>query len=173
MSPLIKVPVRFGLIAGLLGLVLVITLYYLILHPFVVPIYMDFRIFIFGIFIFFTLKELRDWHYGGILYFWQGLISAFLFTLVFAATASIGLLIFISLVPEFLQTYISLTVEQLKQLPADVVEKIGKDVYDRNLALLPATNAIDLASLYFMQSLLISLFISIILSVILRRQPKT
>lgn len=173
MSPLVKVPLRYGLIAALLGLALVITLYYLILHPFLVPIYMDFRIFLFGIFIFFTLKELRDWHYGGMLYFWQGLISAFLFTLVFAATASIGLLIFMSLEPEFLQSYISLTVEQLKQLPADVVEKIGKDVYERNLQLLPATNAFDLASLYFMQSLLISLFISIILSVILRRQPKT
>jgi len=173
MSPLIKVPLRYGAIAGVLGLILLITLYYLIQHPFLVPIYMDFRIFLFGIFIFFTLKELRDWHFGGILYFWQGLVSAFLFTLVFATTASVGLLIFTGLEPEFLQSYISLTIEQLKQLPADVVEKIGKDVYDRNLQLLPATNAFDLVSLYFMQSLLISLFISIILSVILRRQPKT
>jgi hypothetical protein len=61
----------------------------------------------------------------------------------------------------------------LRSIPDDVIKRIGKDVYVRNLAALPLTKAADLALLYFWQSFLISLFLSVILSVILRRQPKT
>ena len=86
------------------------------------------------------------------------------------AAGCIGLLILVF--PGFLQSYITLSAEQLKSLPPDVIERIGKDTFDRNLATLPATNAFDLALLYFIQSFMIGLFVSIILSVVLRRQPK-
>lgn len=171
MKPLVKVPLKYGSIAGVLGALLVIGLYYLGRHPFVIPVFLDFRIFVFGVFIFFTLKELRDYWYGGVLYFWQGLIGSLLFTLMFALIASLGIVVFASIFSGFVADYITLTVEQLKSLPSEVIERIGKDSYERNLEMLPATNAFDLALLYFTQSLMISFFISIILSVILRRQP--
>ena len=138
-----------------------------------IPVYLDFRIFIFGVFIFFTLKELRDFHYAGILYFWQGLLSSLMFTFVFALLSSLCIALFVVLEPQFLESYIARSIEQLRSLPPDIIERIGKDVYDRNLELLPATNGLDLSFLYFMQSFMISFFISIILSVILRSQPKT
>ena len=83
------------------------------------------------------------------------------------------MVLFIELVPAFLSDYIKLSVDQLKSLPSEVIDSIGKEVYERNLGLLPQTKAADLGLLYFLQSFLISLFISIILSVILRRQPQT
>ena len=172
MRPLFQVPLKYGTIAGVVGTILVIGLYYLGRHPFLIPVFFDFRIFLFGVFVFFTLKELRDYYYQGVLYFWQGVIGSFFFTVVFATVAAVGLAIFIAIVPTFLTAYIGQSVEQLKGLPADVIERIGKDVYERNLALLPSTNGIDLALLYFTQSFMIAFFISIILSVILRRQPK-
>ncbi len=173
MKPLVKVPLKYGVIAGALGALLVIGLYYLGRHPFIIPVYLDFRIFLFGIFIFFTLKELRDYWFGGVLYFWQGLIASLLFTVLFALIASLTITVFASAAPVFVRDYVSLTVEQLRSLPPEVIEKIGKDVYERNLEMLPATNAFDLALLYFTQSFMISFFISIIISVVLRRQPKT
>jgi hypothetical protein len=173
MRPLIKVPFKYGAIAGLLGAILVIGLYYIGRHPFLIPVFLDFRVFLFGIFIFFILKELRDYWYGGILYFWQGVLGSLLFTVMFALIAAGFLWIFIWFVPDFLQSYIDQSLEQLKLLPEEVIARIGKAVYQRNLEMLPATNGFDLALLYFMQSFMISFFISIILSVILRRQPKT
>jgi hypothetical protein len=173
MKPLVAVPLKYGAIAGVLGIVVVLGLYYLGKHPFLFPVYTDFRIFLFGVFIFFTLKELRDFNYGGVLYFWEGLIGSFIFTAAFAIIASAGVGIFSSLVHDFVTSYISMSVEQLKALPADVIARIGKDVYERNLAMLPTTNAFDLAMLYCVQCFMIGFFISIILSVILRRQPKT
>lgn len=172
MKPLVQVPLKYGIIAGFLGAALVFGLYAIDRHPFLIPVFFDFRIYLFGVFIFFTLKELRDFHYGGFLYFWEGLIASFIFTAAFAIIAAgcIGMLILAF--PGFLQSYITQSVEQLKLLPPHVIESIGKDTFDRNLAILPTTNAFDLALLYFTQSFMIGMFVSIILSVILRRQPK-
>ena len=172
MRPFVRVPLVNGAIAGALGAVLTIVLYYLSGHPFLIPVYLDFRILLFGFFIFFTLKEFRDLHQEGILYFWQGLIISFIFVNIFGAVAGGLLWIFALIVPAFVSDYIRSQTEILSNMPQEIIDRIGKDVYDRNLELLPATNAFDLASLYFTQSLIIGFFISIILSVILRRQPK-
>lgn len=173
MKELVKVSLKYGVIAGLFGSALLLGLYYMDRHPLLIPVFIDSRLIIFGIFIFFTLREIRDYHQSGILYFWQGIFSSFLFTVLFAILSSLIIAVFIWAVPDFLNSYITLSIQQLKSLPSEVIERIGKDVYNRNLELLPATNGFDLAFLYFWQSFMISLFISIILSVILRRQPKT
>lgn len=173
MNPLVKVALRYGLLAGIIGSALLIGLYYMDRHPFLIPVYIDFRIILFGILIFFTLREVRDYYQNGVMYFWQGFLASFLFTLAYAIVSSVVLVVFMELVPAFVSDYITLSVAQLKSLPSEVIESIGKDVYERNLKMLPETDADDLGSLYFLQSFLISLFISIILSVILRRQPQT
>jgi hypothetical protein len=173
MKPLFKVPLTFGLIAGLLGTALFMALYYMGNHPFLISPYSDFRILFFAVFIFFTLKELRDLHQDGILYFWQGIIASFVFVAVYGVIASAAIWIFSALETRFVETYIRLKTAELANYPPDIIEKVGKEVYDRNLQTLPSTNGFKLASLYLTQSFIIGIFISIILSVVLRRQPKT
>ena len=172
MKSLFRISARFGLLAGLIGIGLMIGLFYMGRHPFLIPVFMDFRIILFGFFIFFTLREIRDYHFGGILYFWQGIIASFMFTVCFASVSALALQAFMYFEPGFLEEYIRLSVEQLKSFPPEVIERIGREAYEDNLSRLPATLSSDLSFLYFTQSLLISLFLSIILSVILRRQPK-
>jgi hypothetical protein len=172
MKALVKVSLKNGIIAGGIGSLLLAGLYFMGRHPFLIPVFLDFRIILLGVFIFFTLKEIRDYYHGGILYFWQGLVSAFIFTVSFALISSSVVLVLCWLVPEFLSSYVSLSIAQLRSLPQELIDNIGPEVYDRNLRLLPATKGSDLALLYFWQTFMISLFLSIILSVILRRQPK-
>jgi hypothetical protein len=172
MKPLIKVPLRYGLIAGILGAALTVGLYYIGPHPFLFDVYTDYRIFLFGIFIFFALKELRDYHQGGILYFSHAIVASLFFLIVYAILASAIIWIFAASVPEFVQSYVRLYLEKFRTMPQEIIDKIGKSVYDRNLALIPSTNATDLAILYFGQCFVIGTFISILLSVIIRRQPK-
>jgi hypothetical protein len=173
MKPVVKVAVRYGFLAGITGWILLLVLYYIGRHPVMIPVYMDFRIILFVVFIFFSLREIRDYYQNGILYFSQGILASFLFTACYGVLASFLLFIFMHFEPDFLADYIRLSIETVKSLPAATIEKIGKDAYNRNLELLPHTDISDLTLLYFFQSFLISLFISIILSVILRRQPKT
>ena len=172
MNSLAKVSLRNGVLAGIIGSGLLIGLYHMGRHPFLIPLFLDFRIMLFSVFIFFTLKELRDYHNGGMLSFWEGMLSSLLFTLAFAAIALLVLQIFISTTPAFLQEYITLKIQELKTWPAEEIEK-GKSIYEYSLEQLPRTTAWDIAFQYFLQSFPISLFISIILSVTLRRQPKT
>lgn len=169
---LIRVPTRYGLIGGVLGFVLVMVLYYINRHPFLIPVFFDFRVALFAVFMFFVLKELRDFHFGGLLFFWQGIAACGLFVITFAIIASLLIWIFAINVPGFVIQYIELATNQLKTFPKETIDQIGQDVYERNLALLPDTKGFDMAALYFVQCFGIGLFISIIISVILRRQPK-
>lgn len=164
---------RNGVIAGVLGFLLLLALYYMGKHPFLFPIYFDFRLILLSVFIVMTLKEFRDDYQDGILYFGQAMISSFLFTLVFALGVSFLIWAFCLWVPEFLTSYIQIATEQLKSIEPAVIDQLGKDAYERNLNKLPATEGSDLAVDYFVKTFIISLFISIIISVILRRQPKT
>ena len=169
---LVFIAVRNGLLAGVLGIVFLVVLYYIGRHPFLFPIYFDFRIILLSVFVVVTLKELRDDHQQGVLSFGQAMICAFLFTLVFAVLVMAFVWIFSMLNSAFVTDYINLMTAQLRTLDAAVIEQIGKDAYERNLAALPATNGGTLAFDYFIKSLLISFFVSLIISVILRRQPK-
>src|SRR5690606_12571335 len=171
-NPLVRISLRNGVLAGLLGFILMVALYYMDRHPLLIPPYMDFRIVLFGVFIFFTLREIREYHYGGVLYFWQGMIGGFLFTVGYSLVTFAALLSFAYAVPAFLADYITLSIKHLQSFPPEAIESLGKEAYERNLALLPATDSMDLAQLHVVQSFLISLFISIVLSVILRREPR-
>jgi len=173
MKPFFQVPLKYGAIAGVIGAALVVTLYYLNRHPFLVPVQFDFRIILFAVFLFFSLKEFRDYYQGGELYFWQGLIMSFLFVATFAVVAATLMSVFSALVPDFVASYIRLFTEQLRTWKPEDIDRIGKEVFERNLKQLPSTNTFDLALLYISQSFGIGLFISIILSVVLRKQPKT
>lgn len=171
--PLLKISARNGAIAGLLSIGLLIALYYLGRHPFLIAPYLDFRIFLFGSFIFFTLREFRDVYQNGELYFWQGIISAGIVVLVSNTITSLGLHMFGTMEKDFVADYIRLYTEYLKTFPKEDIERIGKELYERNLADLPTTDIANLSGKYFLQGMVIGFFVSIILSVILRKQPKT
>ena len=171
-SPLISIGLQWGALAGTLTIVLVIAMYYIGRHPLMVSPFMDFRILLLGVCVFFSLKEFRDGHQNGALLFWQGMVGSFIMVVVAATIASILLLAFCSFESSFIPSYVKAMQEYLKTFPPEDIVRIGKDVYQRNLDQLPATNPKQIASLYFMQSLMIGFFVSIILSVILRKEPK-
>lgn len=170
---LVFISVRNGLIAGLLGIIFLIALYYMGRHPFLFPIFFDFRLILFAVFMVIGLKELRDDHQQGILSFGEGMISTLIFTIVFATVAALLISLFCWLEPSFVTDYKRLATEQLAKVSAQVIEQWGKGVQESNLAALSTTTWQQLALDYFIKSFIISFFISIIISVILRRQPKT
>jgi hypothetical protein len=171
-SPLTAVPLRNGLIAGLLGFFLLVVLYFMGKHPFLFLIFFDFRILLFAVFMTLTLKEIRDSHQEGIIFFWQGMIANLIFTVLFAVITGALIWLLCILYAPFLSNYIITALAQMKALPAEVITRIGKDAHESNLTALAATNGYTLAKHYFWQSFILSFFISIIISVILRRQPK-
>lgn len=172
-KPIIGIPIRYGLIAGVLGFALLMLLYYFNRHPFLILPFFDFRILLFSILIIFSLREVRDFYQEGVLHFWQGLIGSFTFTLTFATLTSLLIYLYTLLNPEFVSSYIELGLAQVKAIPQDSIDQLGKAAYQELLLNIPETNGYELARKYFFQSFMISLFLSIIISVVLRRQPKS
>jgi hypothetical protein len=173
MKPLVRVPLIYGLIAGLLGAILVVGLYYVAPHPFLIPVFLDFRIFLFGVFVFFVLKELRDHYQGGTLYFGQGMMASFIFITLYAIVSSALITLFAYWEKSFVTSFIDLFTKQVQGLGEEEIRQIGKDNIERNLKALASTNAFWMGWNYFKQCYWIGLLVSIILSVTLRRQPKT
>ncbi len=169
-SPLLSIGVRNGAIAGVLAIALLIATYYLGL-PIIVSPFVDFRILLFSVFIFFSLKELRDVHQEGVLYFSQGMMLSFVMIMVTGILSSILLLAFCSVESTFIDSYIKTMTEFFQSFSAEEIARYGKDTYERNLVQLPSTNSVQITTRYYIHSLSIGLFVSIILSVILRKQP--
>jgi hypothetical protein len=172
-APLVKVCARYGAIAGVLCMLFLISLFYMGKHPFFVDPYVDYRIPLFGVLTFFAVKEVRDYYQDGVLFFWQGTVGSFVFVVVCSIVAALGIMIFCAIQPLFVTEYIAAMVKQIQDFPPEDVERIGKDVVALNLKKLPTTTAGDLAALYVVQNFIMSFFISVIISVILRRQPAT
>lgn len=172
MNLLVKVAVRYGAMAGIIGSGLLIALYYLGKHPLWIPPYADFTIILFGVFIFFALREIRDYYQRGVLYFWQGLIGSFLVTVCYAVITAVAMALFAYWEPGFVSSYIAIGLDYLRSLPAEEAERIGMEEIQRNIGSLPGTTAGQFIMTYCVRSFAISFFISIILSVTLRREPK-
>lgn len=172
-SPLFKVSLRYGVVAGMLCIGFVVSLFYMGKHPFLINPMLDFRVPLFALMLFFCLKEVRDYYQGGVLYFVQGSVGSLFFLLSAAVMASAGIYLFGTFQPAFLADYIKEFTQQIQNLPPETVERIGKSVVEENLKALPATTVGNLATLYAWQSMVIGFFISVIICVILRRQPKT
>lgn len=171
-SRMFSISLRNGIISGVLGAVLMVILYFMGKHPFLFPIYFDFRLVLMTVFLVITLKEYRDYHQQGTLYFSQGMVICLLFTIVFALIASLLIGLFGFIFPAFLSDYISMATVQLRGIGPEMVEQIGKEAYEKGISQLPGTQMSDLMIDYFIKSFIISFFASIIISVILRKQPK-
>jgi hypothetical protein len=128
---------------------------------------------LFGIFIFFTLKEFRDYEQDGELHFSQAMIGGFTVILIMTIITSVLLQVFGTVEKDFVATYIDQVTAYIKSFSKEEIERVGKEAYERNLAALPSTNISKLTITYFVHGMVIGFFVNIILSVILRRQPKS
>ena len=111
---LLRIAARYGAVAGILAFILLIIMYYLGRHPLVTSPFLDFRILLFGIFIFFTLKEFRDYEQQGVLYFSQAMLGGFAVIMITTTITSLLLLLFGTWETDFVQDYVTQVTAYLK-----------------------------------------------------------
>ena len=170
LSPLVKTPLKYGLIGGMLSALLITMLFYIDRHPFLIPIFLDFRLLLLPLFIFFATKEFRDYRNNKELHFWQGMSAGFVTYTSLGLFAGIYVLIFAGMIEsDFVAQFVEISKSQLEANRESVVEAVGVDAYEKAVSSLPQTSAGDLAFDYFLKTLIIGMFVTIIISVILRR----
>ncbi|AYB29775.1 DUF4199 domain-containing protein [Chryseolinea soli] len=171
-SRLLRISARWGAVAGVLAFIMLVMMYYMGRHPLMISPFLDFRILLFGVFVYFSLKEFRDYDQGGVLYFWQASLGGTTVVVIMTLVTSALLLIFGSWEKGFVPGYVTEMTAYLKGFPKEEIDRIGKKIYESNLNTLPTTNIWQLTQTYILQGLIIGFFVNIIVSVILRRQPK-
>ena len=167
-----SIPLKYGLIASSLSIVLFSILFYADRNPLLIPAFLDFRIILFPIFLVFAIRDFKENCNDGYLHFWQGLSVGMQIILIIALSMSVFILVFGILVePGFVDAFISESISNIEAMRDQVIESIGQDSLEKSLELLPTTTIVDLAIDYFIKSLPYGIFLAIIISLILRKKP--
>ncbi len=170
-NQLIVVPLRFGSIAGLLTVGLFLALYFLDANPLIEARIVD--LVLIPLFLFFGLKDFRDYRNGGIMHYWQGMTVGVILYLLMACVSSLWIVTFLELVdPQLLADYISNRQELLEGSKAQVIDQMGEQTYLESRAELQRITAFDLAIDDFLKKSIIGLMLTIMISIILRKRPK-
>ena len=136
----------------------------------------DFRIILFGLFIFFGLREFREYYNNNILNFWQGMVISIIIYFTIGVVVGLFIIAFSHMFPEFLSSYIQGAVHGLEMEKARLVTggdiRITEEEFNKQIELLKNIKPELLGVDYIIKSSFIGFFIAIILSVILRRTEK-
>lgn len=176
MKPIVSTPLKYGLIGSVLTITAILILYYSGRNPLFIPVFMDVRIFIFGLFIFFGIKEFKDYHNGGTVQFWQGMIIGIGIYLLIGLVAGLFLIIFSNIEPQFFTDYIDGTINGLMLEKDQLVNQgkitISEEEFNKQIELLKQDTPFVLGFDYFFKSCLLGFFITILLAVVLRKSEK-
>ncbi len=171
-NPLIAVPLKYGLAGGVLSIFMFLVLYFIDKNPLIVYRGFDFSFLLIPIFIAFSIKEYRDRWNDRSLRFGEGMTVGFLNYLMIAILSAGFVWIFLSVIdPDLLRGYIADRSSLLSNMKGQMVEQLGEDVYQQTLAQVQQTTAYIIALDDFLKKIIIGLFLTIIISVIFKKQP--
>ncbi|WP_017731620.1 DUF4199 domain-containing protein [Nafulsella turpanensis] len=167
-SQLYKVPLKYGIGGGFIAIALFLTLYYSGADPISDVRPLDFILL--PIFIFFSIKELRDYKFGGTMFYWQGMTVGFVCYLLIALLSASFLGLFLEVIDPAL--FLSHKQENIAILTADSekwVEQIGADAYKETLASLKGTTVFSLVADDFLKKVFIGFLATTIIAIIFKR----
>ena len=172
-KPIFRVPLKYGAAASVLAIVLMIVMYYSGKHPMLIPAFYDYRIFLFGIIIFFSVKEYREYFNGGKLHFWEGLVNGIITYIIVALIAGAFIWVFSLIEPDFLQGYINGALQGLEldkeQLTGEGPITITEEEFQRQVSNLKNIRPSVLPLDYIIKSMVIGFPITLIMAVLLRK----
>lgn len=169
-SQLVKVPLKYGIVGGILSMLVFLVLYWSGDYPLVESSYIINGVIIL-LMLFFAVKELRDYHYDGKLLYWQGMTAGFVCVLVICLLSALFVVIFISYIDEHIliqhQSYIQ---DKLTDHPEEWIERHGEEIYQQVIAqnrqlLSPLEIAVD----DFLKKGVVGLFISTVIALLFKR----
>lgn len=170
-NPLLLVPFKFGAIGILFNILALVVLYSIGRHPLLLNPVLDARIPLYALMIFASFKTYKDSYGQGIMHFWQGLTMGMVAYLMMSIGTSIFIYIISSIEStNFLSEYIRIATGQLVANKDYFIESIGQKTYDDTIVQLPKTRPVHLALDYLLKSTPIGLFLTFLLSVLMRRK---
>jgi hypothetical protein len=170
-SPLVRIGGRYGVISAISLITGISILYYAGKHPLLINVFFDLRILVFILFIFIALREFREDFNNKILHFWQGIYIGLLVYIIAALLTSLFIWVFAGWIePDFLNSFISTSMENLQINKEIIIESLGEKNYQAAIEGLPTTSANNLAFDYFLKSMPIGFILTFIIAIFLRKK---
>lgn len=167
-NKLVAVPLKYGALGGSMVILLFLTFYFLDINPLTSIKIVD--AFILAIFIFFSLKEFRDQYNNRKLHFWQGMTGGIINYLTIAVISSTFIFVMTVIIdPELTTKFIETSIALLNENKQTLIEEMDEATFEEAMAGVSETTGFDLALDDFLKKSIIGLFLTIIISVILRK----
>lgn len=170
LQPYFQTALKYGLMGGILIVLLYIVLVFFEINPLVASKKLDFGFIIMPIFIFFSIKEFRDYRNDKKLRFWQGIIVGLFTLLLLSLISAFVVWAFLSLFgDEYLRQFIVDRTILLEEYRPMILETTSEEVYQQTYQDLQNVTPVILAFDDLIKKIFAGLFITLIISVILRR----
>jgi hypothetical protein len=167
-SQLYKVPLKYGLAGGFISVVLFVTLYFMGEDP--LSSLRKFDFVLIPLFIYFSLKELRDYKYGGKMLYWQGMTTGFVCYFLIALISASAIWLFLSSVdPDLFVRHKQENIAILTNEPEKWADQVGKKEYEEALRSVKAITPFSLAADDFIKKALTGLFVTSFIAIFFKR----
>lgn len=169
-NAIITVGLRYGLVSGILAVLLFFAVILFDENPLIVTKWFDYLL-IPG-FVFFGVREFRLYYNGGAMQFWQGASVGFI-------TYVLSALLFATVIGTYLATvgegwvadYVANRTALVQENQENFTERLGEETYQQVLSEVRATTTFDLVLDDFFRKLMIGVFVTLIIATVQRRQP--
>ncbi|AHM62544.1 hypothetical protein D770_21475 [Flammeovirgaceae bacterium 311] len=166
--PWLSTGLKYGITGGVLAIVFFLVMWLLKENPLGMLRLFDFVIL--PVFIFFTLKEFRDYRQGGKLTYSQGMTVSFVCYTSLALISALFIFIFLT----YADTGLLLRHQQenLAVLTDDSqrwIDELGQQTYDKAIEEVKRTSALDLALDDLIKKIFIGLFLTGIITLFLKK----
>lgn len=164
---MIKPTIKYGVLCGVFLIALFVVLGSAMMdmkHSF-------FDSIIIAVFIFFAAKEFKTYHNNGVLHFWQGMTIGFIVYSIATVLFCVTIAVLYAVNHSWLDNYILDATNQLTQHREKFPEKISESELTKKIGEIKQTTNSLLVADSFLRKLISGLFVSPIISIILRRKP--
>ncbi len=169
---MVKNSLRFGFFCGVFAFLIFFFARKLGSNPFIDLNHLFADIILFGVFIFFANKDFKVFRNEGILHFWQGMTIGFVVYAVATAVFLFFLLAYFFVDPTLHSEYILEAKIYLEERSAQYIEKFGEQQYQDQLIAIEEIRVSELLFSAALKKLIVGLFVTPVISIILRKQSK-
>lgn len=167
-SQLYKVSIKYGLAGGFVAIILFVTLFYMDGDPLSSIRIFDFVLI--PLFIYFSLKELRDYKYEGKIAYWQGMTAGFICYILIALISALTIWLFLSIIePALFVQHKQENIAILTENPDKWVDQVGRKDYEAALRNVKKVTPFSLAADDFVKKSLIGLFLTSVIALFFKR----
>ncbi|MFY0601190.1 MAG: DUF4199 domain-containing protein [Cyclobacteriaceae bacterium] len=169
---MLKVGLKYAVICSVFLVVIFHVSSFFGINPLMNLVHLVFDLMMFGLFIFFASKELKMSQQNEVLHFWQGMTVGF--NVYFFSTLVFGIYLYIyfGLNENVLLDYKESAHQFLQEKKEIYIEEMGQESFDSQLNGINEVSNMDLITSAVLKKILAGFFITPVISIILRKQPK-